>query len=140
MYKYCLIFFLLIISCKEKNSFKEISINENILKEIKEDTDISKGSGVYIISLFTDKGKNICEITRYKETPTSTNFIGCQLLKKDTVLLYVDKKSKFLKCYKLSNKHIKINKKQFAIRDKKEIGYYKLDTLNCLIKKFKLTQ
>ncbi len=53
MYKYCLIFFLLIISCKEKNSFKEISINENILKEIKEDTDISKGSWcVYNFSIY----------------------------------------------------------------------------------------
>ena len=139
MYKYCLMFFLLIFSCKEKNSFKEISINENILKEIKADINISKESGVYTISLFTDKGENICEIIRYKETPTSTNFIGCQLLKNDTVLLYADKKSKFLKCYKLSNKYIHINKKQFAIRDKKEIGYYKLDTLNCSMKKFKLT-
>ncbi|MFY1046777.1 hypothetical protein [Chryseobacterium sp. GP-SGM7] len=137
MYKYCLIFFLLIFSCKEKNSFEEISINENIIKEIKADKKSSKEPRVYIVSLFTDKGENICEIIRYKEVSTSTNFIGCQLLESDTILLYVDKKNKFSDCYKLSNRYMHFNKKQFVIRDKKEIGYYKLDTLNCSMKKFK---
>lgn len=135
MYKYCLIFFLIIFSCKEKNSFKELSINENILKEIKTDRKESKKPGVYIVSLFTDHGNNICEIVKYQEVLVATNFKGCQILDKDTIFLYTDKEKSFSKCYKFMNNKISFNKREPIPGNKKEIGYYRLDTLNCSIKR-----
>ncbi|WP_326981649.1 hypothetical protein VUJ46_15570 [Chryseobacterium sp. MYb264] len=137
MYKYSVVVTLLMLfSCKEKNVFKEINLNENILKEIKSDSKTSKKTSVYIVSLFTDKEENICEIVKYQESPTSTNFVGCQFLQKDTIFLYTDKKNKYSDCYVLSGKTISLNKKQFAIENRKEIGYYKIDTLNCSMAKF----
>ncbi|ODM53490.1 hypothetical protein BFF93_11835 [Elizabethkingia meningoseptica] len=136
MYKYCLIIFLLpFFSCKEKNRFKEIYVNENILNEIQKYRNNSKQKGIYVISLFTDKDENICEIVRYKEPPTSINFVGCQLRNSDTIFLYTDKKNKFLSCYRFSGRDLYTNKKQFVNREPKEVRYYKLDTLNCLMTK-----
>jgi len=129
---------ILLCSCREKKAFKEIRINKNILKEIKSDRKISKKPNVYIISLFSLKAENICEIVRYKESPKSTNFIGCQLFENDTIFLYTDKKNNYLNCYVLSGKTINVNKKQFAIEDRQKVGYYKMDTLNCKITKFVL--
>jgi hypothetical protein len=137
MYKFSIIAILLLLfSCREKKTFEEIFLNENILKEIKSDQAVSRKPSVYIVSLYTDKKENICEIVKYQESPTSTNFVGCQLLANDTILLYTDKKNKYLNCYTLSGKTINLNKKHFAIENKHEIGYYKIDTLNCSMTKF----
>lgn len=137
MYKYTIIVVLLLLSsCKEKRAFKEIHLNEDILEKIKSDKAVSREPAVYIVSLFTDKDENICEIVKYQESPISKNFIGCQILKNDTILLYTDKKNKYQSCYTLSGKTIDLNKKQFAIEDTREIEYYKIDTLNCLMIKF----
>lgn len=132
MYRNWVIIILVIFfSCKEKTYYKEVNLNESILKEIKHDRKVSKKPRVYIVSLFTDKGENICEIVKYQESPTSTNFVGCQFLEKDTIFLFTDKKGKYLNCYSLSSKTIQLNKKQFAIENRNEIGYYKIDTINC---------
>jgi len=123
---------LVFFSCKEKRSIKAITINKNIIDKLQKNKAPKEGA-VYIISLFTDNNKNLCEIVKCKESPTSMNFVGCQLLDNDTIFLYIDKKNKYLNCYKPSNKIIKFNKKQFTLEQKKEIKYYILDTLNCLI-------
>ena len=137
MYKFSIIACLLLLfSCKEKTTFEEILLNENILKEIKSDQAVSRKPAVYIVSLFTDKKENICEIVKYQESPTSTNFVGYQLLENDTIFLYTDKKNKYLNCYTLSGKTTNVNKRQFAIENRHEIGYYKIDTLNCSITSF----
>lgn len=123
---------LIFFSCKEKRSINAITINKNIIGKLQRDRTAKKGA-VYVTSLFTDNSKNMCEIVKCKESPTSINFVGCQLLDNDTIFLYVDKKNKYLSCYKPSNTIIKFNKKQFTLEQKKEIKYYILDTLNCLI-------
>ncbi|WES98786.1 hypothetical protein P2W68_04050 [Chryseobacterium arthrosphaerae] len=137
MNKYWILIILnILISCKEKVTFKEIILNENILKEIKLDHKVSDTPNVYIVSLFTDNQENICEIVKHQESPTSTNFVGFQVLEKDTIFLYTDKKYKYQNCYSLSGKTINLNKKQFAIENRNEIGYYKIDTITCSIRKF----
>lgn len=122
---------LVFFSCKEKRSITAITINKNIINELQRDSKASKDGAVYVISLFTDNDKNLCEIVKCKESPTSMNFVGCQLLDNDTIFLYVDKKNKYLNCYESSNKMVKFNKKQFVLEQKKEIKYYILDTLSC---------
>lgn len=122
---------ILFFSCKEKREFKEIIINENILHKIRGDHKPSANKNVYVISLFTNEEKNICEIANGHDLPSSNNFVGCQLLKNDTIFLYIDKKKKFQNCYNLSGKTIRVNKKQFANEQKRDIRYYMIDTLNC---------
>ncbi|WP_131707607.1 hypothetical protein [Chryseobacterium angstadtii] len=104
-----------------------------MIDELQRDNKRSKVGAVYVISLFTDNNKSLCEIVKCKESPTSMNFVGCQLLDNDTIFLYIDKKNKYLNCYEPLNKVIKFNKKQFILEQKKEVKYYMLDTLNCSI-------
>lgn len=122
---------LVFFSCKEKREFKEIIIDENIIDEIRRDDKPSANKNVYVVSLFTNEGKNICEITKGQSSPSSNNFVGCQLSENDTIFLYIDKKNKFQNCYDLSGKTIRIDKKQFMNEQKREIRYYIIDTLNC---------
>ncbi|AZA77000.1 hypothetical protein EG347_05490 [Chryseobacterium sp. G0186] len=136
-YSLLIIFTLFFLSCEKKNNFKEIVINENIINTLQRDNTISKNGAVYVISLFTDNGINTCEIVKRKESPTSINFVGCQIVESDTIFLYTDKKNKYLNCYKPSRKIIRLNKKQFTSEQRKEIKYYTLDTLNCSVKLLK---
>ncbi|ROH98152.1 hypothetical protein [Chryseobacterium daecheongense] len=134
MCKYYIIIFLLFLSCKEKISFREISLHDNIIEKIKNETNFSKQSGVYIVSLFTDEGKNVCEIVKYKEVLPASNFKGCQIIDRDTIFLFTD--NSFSNCYKLLNRKIYFNKREPIPGNKKEIGYYEIDTLNCKMTKF----
>ncbi|ASK32360.1 hypothetical protein CEY12_20730 [Chryseobacterium sp. T16E-39] len=136
MHKYYIIFLLLLVSCKEKISFQEISLPHNIIKEIEKESISSKESGVYIVSLFTDNEKNICEIVKYKEVLPALNFKGCQIINKDTIFLFTDKKNNFSNCYRFENRKIHFDKREPIIGNKKIIGYYNVDTLNCKIIKY----
>lgn len=134
MYKYYAIFFLLILSCKEKISLKEVILHENIIKEIEKNRNSSNKPGVYIVSLFKDKNKNICEIVKYKEALPVSNFGGCQIINRDTIFLYTN--NNFSKCYRLLNRKIYFEKREPILGNKKEIGYYIIDTVNCRLTKF----
>lgn len=125
---------LVLFSCKGKSTYREIALNKSILNEIKDDRITSKKAGVYIVSLFIDKGENVCEIVRFNEVLTASNFKGCQILDKDTIFLYTDN-NKFSNCYKFSDQMISFVKREPIIGNKKIVGYYKVDSLNCRILK-----
>lgn len=125
---------LLLFSCNEKSTYREIALNKSILKEIKDERINSKKAGVYIVSLFIDKGENFCEIVRFNEVLAASNFKGCQILEKDTIFLYTEN-NKFSNCYKFLDRKISFVKREPIIGSKEIVGYYKVDSLNCRILK-----